>query len=204
MIKWLQNYAGIGTSGQNIEQVELENLRKEVKKYRKKYAKEDQEMEVSSESSEEISPEEQARIDEEMKKKQTQKKTFRVSVSAEAFGVHNQKKDFKPRNIPKTEEQKKSILDKCGKSFMFSTLEDNELNTVLAAFEEKRYAPGESVIVQGDQGDVLYLVDQGELDCEKVFKAGDPPTHLKGNLNKYNSTYSLSTRRIFWRIGFTL
>ena len=54
MIQWLQNYAGIKSTGENIEQAELENLRKEVKHYRKKYEKEDKEMEVSSESEEDL------------------------------------------------------------------------------------------------------------------------------------------------------
>ena len=62
---------------------------------------------------------------------------------------------------------------------MFNSLEENDLNTVLNAFEKKTYNIGEEVIKQGDKGDVLYLVDEGELDCEKVFKMGDPPTHLK-------------------------
>ena len=35
MIRWLQNYSGIQSIGENIEQTELENLRKEVKKYKK-------------------------------------------------------------------------------------------------------------------------------------------------------------------------
>ena len=44
MIQWLQNYSGIKSSGENIEQIELENLRKEVKRYKKKYEKEDKEI----------------------------------------------------------------------------------------------------------------------------------------------------------------
>ena len=35
------------------------------------------------------------------------------------------------------------------------------------------------MIQQGQDGDVLYVVDEGELDCEKVFKKGDKATHLK-------------------------
>lgn len=38
---------------------------------------------------------------------------------------------------------------------------------------------GEWVIQQGQDGDVLYVVDEGELDCEKVFKKGDKATYLK-------------------------
>ena len=179
MIQWLQNYAGIKSTGQNIEQAELESLRKEVKRYKKKYAKEDKEMEISSDESEEPDEEEQRRIDEEMKKRQQAKKKFRVSVSAEVYGIHNKKEAYVPRVIPKSDEQRAIIKSKCMQSFIFNLLEDNELKTVIDAFEEKRYKPGDTVIQQGDEGDVIYLVDTGELDCEKIFKAGEPPTYLK-------------------------
>lgn len=178
MIQWLQNYAGIKGTGQNIEHTELENLRKEMKRYKKKYAKEDKEMELSSQD-EEVDEEEQARIDEEMKKKQQKKKPCRTSVSAEVYGIHNKKEDFVPRVFEKTEEQLKAITAKCMQSFIFNSLEDNELKTVLDAFEEKTFEPGDYVIKQGEEGDVVYLVDTGELDCEKVFKKGDAPTYLK-------------------------
>ena len=100
MIRWLQNYSGIQSIGENIEQTELENLRKEVKKYKKKYEQEDKEMEVSSESDDDISPEEQKKIDEEMKKRQTKKKGNRTSVSAEVYGIHNIKKPVRNEYIP--------------------------------------------------------------------------------------------------------
>lgn len=50
MIEWLKNFTGTNTSGPNIERLELENLRKEYKKFQQKYAKEDEEMAVASES----------------------------------------------------------------------------------------------------------------------------------------------------------
>ena len=81
--------------------------------------------------------------------------------------------------IPKNEEQIARIKDRCMQSFIFNSLEDKELKTVIDSFEEKKYKAGENVITQGEEGDVLYLVDSGELDCEKVFKKGDPPTYLK-------------------------
>ena len=163
MIRWLQNYSGIQSIGENIEQTELENLRKEVKKYKKKYEKEDKEMEVSSEEDDDISPEEQKKIDEEMKKRQTKKKGNRTSVSAEVYGIHNVKKPYVPRVIPKTEEQISRIKEKCMQSFIFNSLEDKELKTVIDSFEEKKYTAGQAVISQGEEGDVLYLVDSGEL-----------------------------------------
>ena len=48
MIEWLQNFSGLKSSGPNMERIELENLRKEMNKYKKKYAKEDEEMAVKS------------------------------------------------------------------------------------------------------------------------------------------------------------
>ena len=114
-----------------------------------------------------------------MRKRQQKKRVNRSSVSAEVYGLFNKKKPFKPRVIPKTNEQIERIKDRCMLSFLFNSLEEKDLKTVIDSFEEKKYKSGQNVITQGEEGDVLYLVDNGELDCEKVFKAGDPPTHLK-------------------------
>ena len=178
MIEWLQNKYNLKKGDLSLK-TELENLRKQVLEYRKKYNKEDKEMEVSSESDSDVDDEEQKKIDEEMRKRQQKKKGMRTSVSAEVYGIHNIKKPFVPRVIPKTEEQKKRITEKCMQSFIFNSLEDKELKTVIDSFEEKKYSAGQNVITQGEDRDVLYLVDSGALDCEKVFKAGDPPTYLK-------------------------
>ena len=178
MIEWLQKEHNLKSGDVSLKK-ELEMLREQVKEYRKKYNKEDKEMEVSSGSESEVDEEEQKKIDEEMRKRQKKKKGMRQSVSAEVYGIHNVKKPYVPRVIPKTEEQKQRIKEKCMQSFIFNSLEDKELKTVIDSFEEKKYKAGQNVITQGEEGDVLYLVDSGELDCEKVFKAGDPPTHLK-------------------------
>ena len=178
MLQWLHSHYDI-KSGDTAEKIELENLRQEIKGYRQKYNDEDKEMEVSSQSEEEISPEEQRKIDEAIRQRQMKKKGFRQSVSAEAYGIHNKKKPFVPRVIKKTDEQIERIKEKCMQSFIFNSLEDKELKTVIDSFEERKYSAGQNVITQGEEGDVLYLVDSGELDCEKVFKKGDQPTYLK-------------------------
>ena len=177
MIKYLQEKYNIKPSDTS-RLPELLTLRKTVEEYRKKYPSGDKEMEVSSSDSD-VDEEEQKKIDEELKKRQEQKKNFRVSVSAEAYGIHNVKKPYIPRVIPKTDKQKERIKEKCMQSFIFNSLEDKELKTVIDSFEEKKYKAGQNVITQGEEGDVLYLVDLGELDCEKVFKPGEKPTYLK-------------------------
>ena len=178
MIDYLQkkyNLNRVDTS----QKAELVKLREQVQEYRKKFNTEDNEMNISSESDSVPDLEEQKKFDEEIKKRQQKKRGNRSSVSAEVYGMFNKKKPFKPRVIPKTKEQIERIKDRCMLSFLFNSLEEKDLKTVIDSFEEKKYKSGQNVITQGEEGDVLYLVDNGELDCEKVFKAGDPPTHLK-------------------------
>jgi cAMP-dependent protein kinase regulator len=103
----------------------------------------------------------------------------RKSVSAEAYGVFNKKADFKPRVIPKTVEQKKSIEKRLSQAFMFSALEEKDKQIVINAMEEKRFKKGDYVIRQYEDGDVLYIVDSGELDCYKQYKKGEEEKMVK-------------------------
>ena len=137
MINWLQKTYKL-KPGIESQKVELEKIRQQVDEYRKKYNKGDREMEVSSESDSEVDEEEQKRIDEEMRKRQQKKKGMRTSVSAEVYGIHNIKKPYIPRVIKKTPEQIERIKDKCMQSFIFNSLEDKELKTIIDSFEEKK------------------------------------------------------------------
>ncbi len=103
----------------------------------------------------------------------------RASVSAEAYGQFNMKGDFKARVIEKTEEQRQRILSRVMQSFLFNSLEDKELETVLLAFEEKRFKKGDHVIDQGDHGEILFLIESGTLNCYKVFKKEEGEKFLK-------------------------
>ena len=94
----------------------------------------------------------------------------RTSVSAEAYGKWNQKQEYKPRIINKTELQRSRILKRLEQAFMFASLDEREKNIVIGAMEEKKFNEGEDVIRQGEDGDLLYVVDQGALDCFKKFK----------------------------------
>jgi len=103
----------------------------------------------------------------------------RASVSAEAFGLHNKKEDFKARVVPKEQAAKDAIMEKINLSFMFSGLDANEMNVVVDAMEEKKCFKNEQVIKEGDEGDCLYVVGQGTLSCTKIFKGNSDPTFLK-------------------------
>lgn len=60
---------------------------------------------------------------------------------------------------------------------MFQVIDEKELNIVIDAMEIME-APFEAkVIVEGDRGDALYIVESGRLDCKKVIKGTN--TYLK-------------------------
>ena len=106
----------------------------------------------------------------------------RSSVSEEAYGLYNKQEDFEPRVIEKTPEQVEQITERLSRSFMFSSLDDKERQIVINAFEERRVAVGDTVIQQGEDGAELFLVDQGELACYKVFKEAEGEKYLKDYL----------------------
>ena len=66
---------------------------------------------------------------------ESQSKT-RTSVSAEAYGEWNAKKAFTPPNHPKSDEQKQRLKETLNKSFMFSALEEKDMQLVLGAMKE--------------------------------------------------------------------
>ncbi|CAD8073873.1 unnamed protein product [Paramecium sonneborni] len=104
-------------------------------------------------------------------KKDVQKQRF--SVSAEAYGQFNKKENFKAKYIPKSKEQSERIKQRMQEGFMFSALNDKEIEIVVGAMEEKIFHKAEYIIKQGEEGNVLYVVDSGELDCFKNYGKGD-------------------------------
>ena len=203
MIEFLQKKGGYTSSGLTIEeQNELQELRKEIKKYRdlekaileaeneeneeneneEKEENENSEEENNSNKSQTSSEEEEDEImnEEELRKKKERKgKNKRAGVSAEAYGEFNKKEDFIPRVIEKTEEQKEKIKKRIISSFLFSNLDEKELEIVINAMDEKEYKPNENVITQGESGDCLYVVEEGNLDCTKHFTEDGEEKYLK-------------------------
>ncbi|CAK92908.1 unnamed protein product (macronuclear) [Paramecium tetraurelia] len=101
--------------------------------------------------------------------KQTQKQQTRSAVSAEVYGEYNKKEDFKPRFIQKSQGQIDRIKKRILNSFMFQALDEKDLNIVLGAMEEKKFQDGDFVIKQGEDGNELYVIDEGRLECYKRF-----------------------------------
>ena len=112
-------------------------------------------------------------------KKKINKKAPRTGVSAEVYGKFNKKEDFVARIIPKTKEQIQRIKSSVIHSFLFSSLDPKDLEIVIGAMEEKRFKSGEDVITQGDKGDCLYFVEEGNLECYKKFSKDTEPVLVK-------------------------
>lgn len=169
MIDWLQNFSGIGNISEvNTERAELHFLRKEMKKYTKRY-KTEEDVHHSEQSNDEEEDDDGFEEELQQRKAKVLTKGQRVSVSAEVYGNFNKKKDFQARVIPKSDDQKHRISETLAKSILFNTLEDKEKETVLMAFSEQKFKNGDVVITQGNQGDVLFLIETGYFECFKKF-----------------------------------
>ena len=103
----------------------------------------------------------------------------RISVSAEVYGLFNKKENFIPKVIPKSEDQMNRIRGKIISSFIFSSLDKKDLEVVINAMEEKRFKLNENVITEGEDGDCLYIVETGSLNCFKTFNPENSPRFLK-------------------------
>jgi cAMP-dependent protein kinase regulator len=52
---------------------------------------------------------------------------------------------------------------------MFENLDDKDSAIVIDAMEEKKFKTGDRVIKEGDDGDELFVVESGSLECTKHF-----------------------------------
>merc|ERR1719174_555431 len=75
----------------------------------------------------------------------------RASVSAEAYGAWNQKKEFTPPVHAKSDEQKTRLVNCLKNSFMFEALAEKDFNVTVDAMEEVTCGAGETIIKQGDE-----------------------------------------------------
>lgn len=102
-----------------------------------------------------------------------QGKSRRTSVSAESMDPTkmNAMKD-KVTCIEKPPEVAESLLKVVGKSPMLKTLDPEQKDMIVKAFSGPLNKPsGEDIIVQGDIGDMFYLLDEGSVDV--IIKKGD-------------------------------
>merc|ERR1719265_1302713 len=185
MIEWLEKKAGPQLASSSAPRGSIlednENMKAQIGKMNQTLAeagammKGEEEKEESEE--EDDDDDELDEIPESFRKPEGQMKTARASVSAEAYGAWNQKKAFTPPNIPKSDEQKARLSSTLAKSFLFSALDEKDMGIVVGAMSEQVFEAGKRVITQGDDGDFLFVIEEGKLECkikineeEKVVK----------------------------------
>jgi len=102
----------------------------------------------------------------------------RASVSAEAYGTWNQKKAFVCPVYEKSDDAKVRLRAVLLKSFMFSELDSGDMDTIILAMKECNFKAGDKVFSEGEDGDCLFIIEKGDLDClkkidgvEKVVKS---------------------------------
>ncbi|SCP03514.1 CAMP-dependent protein kinase regulatory subunit, putative [Plasmodium malariae] len=97
----------------------------------------------------------------------------RMSVSAEAYGEWNKKKDnFVAKVYKKDEHEKAKIREALNESFLFNHLNKMEMETIVDAFFDENVEQGVNIINEGDDGDLLYVIDEGEVEIYKTKENG--------------------------------
>lgn len=114
-----------------------------------------------------------------LKVKPMAKQPPRSSVSAEVVGLFNRRDQFKPPVIPKDAETKERITRRLKDSFMFKKLEDKDIEIVVNAMKEVKFSEGSTIIKQGDEGHELYVLEQGECECYKLFPGDEVEKKLR-------------------------
>jgi len=68
-----------------------------------------------------------------------------------------------------------NAIDAIRKSFIFSSIEDDQLPEILKITKERRFNKDEVIMQEGDKGDTMYLVVEGEVGVSKslTMKFGD-------------------------------
>jgi cAMP-dependent protein kinase regulator len=97
----------------------------------------------------------------------------RTSVSAEAYGAWNTKKAFTAPVYEKTAAQKERLSACITKSFLFAALEQKDLDTVIGAMQEKVVDGKKRVMTQGEDGEYLFVIEEGILDCYKLIDGAE-------------------------------
>jgi cAMP-dependent protein kinase regulator len=190
MIKWLSEQAGLPTSAETPAHSEAyQEILQQVSFWEKRVAELQEKVEKlpgtkqGADEEEEKDSEEEEDDDQELPPppRDYSSKGPRASVSAEAYGDWNKMQvAFEPPVYQKTGDQMSRILHVLESSFLFAALDPSELQVVAKAMQEKVIDAGTMIIRQGDDGDVLYVVEEGTLECYKNIDGNEKMVKVVG------------------------
>lgn len=106
-------------------------------------------------------------------KKKTEPK--RAAISAEATTEAHASHIL--HEYTKSDTQREMLMSGCKASPIFASMDSAELEKAVAVMFERRCKPGEHVIVQGDDGDNMYMVESGEY-AVILKQKGPAPVHF--------------------------
>lgn len=91
--------------------------------------------------------------------------TGRKSVSAERYDpTEDDLDDMTSKVVPKSDTQRKRLQQAASKIMLLNRLDEEQLQKVLDAMEERKVSSNEVVIQQGDDGDNFYIIESGTYD----------------------------------------
>merc|ERR1719378_1099345 len=79
------------------------------------------------------------------------------------------KKLFTPPVNAKTQEQKERLKKVLSSSFIFAVLDGKDFEVILDAMKEVTFEAGAKIINQGDDGDYLFVIEEGSPVCKKMI-----------------------------------
>lgn len=181
MITWLRKRSGLPATDNSKMSVQQRNkyLKEELNRAQGvmgemvSTVQDSQDNQKKDESEEEDDDDDCDEIPESFKKSEESMGRARASVSAEAYGQWNQKKAFEPPVHPKTDAQKARLNSTLTKSFMFAALEPKDMDIILLAMKECPFTAGTKVITEGENGDFLFVIEKGTLECIKNINGED-------------------------------
>jgi len=88
------------------------------------------------------------------------------NIHATPLAIH---KSFKAVSFEKTESVREFLATCLKENFIFTTVPDSELPTLIDAFEPVKFEKGSKIITEGETGDYFYVIEEGHVE---FFVAG--------------------------------
>jgi len=170
MLTWLQKRSGLGLQDPVTLRAKRDMLKKELASMKEfvvsatDAAASAKRMSIGADSDEESDDDDM--IDEPIPPPEASRKP-RASVSAEVYGEWNKARPFVAPQHPKTPAQTEKLRRILTNSFMFANLEEKDLQVVLLAMVERTFSAGKKIITEGEDGEVLFVIEEGNPICKK-------------------------------------
>lgn len=81
-----------------------------------------------------------------------------------AVMAHSIDKDFVKMTVPKSDMVRNLIYHSIKRNMLFRACAEEELQDLIDAFDTATFKAGDTVIKQGDDGDLFFVVEEGKLD----------------------------------------